>query len=53
MAHQHILYYIILSLLGYGMGIMFAYLHVCGIMLLFNAIFYILVRCKSKRFYMF
>ena len=38
-----------MSLLGFGRGIMFANFHVCGMMLLFNAMLYMLVRYVSPR----
>ena len=37
------------SLLGYGMGTMFANFHMCGIMLVLRAVFNILVRNASPR----
>ena len=43
-----------MSLLGFGMGIMFATLNVCGRMRLFNATLSILVRyVESKRSHVF
>ena len=37
------------SLLGFGMGIMFANVHMCGMIMLFNAMWYMLVRYVSPR----
>ena len=38
-----------MSLLGFGMGTMLANFHMCGIMLVLRAVFYILVRNASPR----
>ena len=43
------LYEVPMSLLGFGMGIMLANFHVCAMMVLFNAMLYILVRYVSPR----
>ena len=43
------LYEVPLSLLGFGMGTMLAYFHMCGIMLLLTAVLYMLVRNASPR----
>ena len=43
-----------MSLLGFGMGTMLAKFHMCGTMLVFRAVFNMLVRnCESKRAYVF
>ena len=38
-----------MSLLGFGMGTMLANFHMCGIMLVFRAVFIMLVRNASPR----
>ena len=38
-----------MSLLGFGMGTMFANFHMCGIMLVLRAVFNMLVRNASPR----
>ena len=40
---------VFMSFLGFGMGIMLANFHVCGIMLLFNVMLYMLVIYVSLR----
>ena len=37
-----------ISLLGFGMGIMLANIHMCGIMLVFRAVFNMLVRMRVQ-----
>ena len=41
-----------MSLLGFGMGTMLANFHMCGIMLVLRAVFYMLVRNVSLRGHM-
>ena len=38
-----------MSLLGFGMGTMLAYVHMCGIMLVLRSVFNMLVRNASPR----
>ena len=40
---------LIMSLLGFGMGTMLANFHICGIILVFRAVFNMLVRTTSPR----